>query len=155
MIQNLHIEAADLRSLEELAEAAWPLEACALLEGTRDGGPAAFTVTVTRVHPAGNVAERPAREFEADPRVLFRLHRDLRDGPTELVGVWHSHPDGSAELSATDRARAWDSALVWLLTPVIDRRAAATSAFRVMGAGAGAGEGEAASFAPISIAARG
>lgn len=122
------IDAVEVRLLEAAAEAAWPNEACALLEGRRyeDG------VTVTRVHPADNVAADQQHEFEADPRVLFRLHRTLRGAPTELVGIWHSHPNGLAELSAVDRAWAYDDSLIWLLTPAANGQAGATKAFRVV-----------------------
>ena len=143
------INAADLRALKKAAEAAWPSEACALLEGTRDGDALSVTVTVTRVHPADNVATDPTRRFEADPHLLFLLHRELRNLPTKLVGVWHSHPDGSAQLSETDLARAWDPNLVWLLTPVVDQRAVGTSAFRVREADKG--NGQVGAFVPLDI----
>lgn len=146
MISTVRIPAADLAVLAERAVAAAPFEACALLEGVR--GP--DTVTVTTVHAADNVAADPARGFEADPRVLLRLHRELRGRPTELVGVWHSHPEGGAELSATDLARAWDASLVWLLTPVTGGRAAATTAHRVVVSGTG-DAARAVAFAPLAL----
>ena len=108
------------------------------------------TVTVTAVHAADNVAADPARGFEADPRVLLRLHRELRGRPAELVGVWHSHPGGGAELSATDLARAWDASMVWLLTPVTGGRAAVTTAHRVVMAGVGSAA-RAVAFAPLAL----
>ena len=145
----VRINATDLRVLKEAAEAAWPNEACALLEGTRDGDAASVTVTVTRVHHADNVAANPTREFEADPHFLLQLHRELRNLPTKLVGVWHSHPDGSDQLSETDLARAWDPNLVWLLTPVVNQRAVATSAFRVREADKG--NGQVGAFVPLDI----
>ncbi|MDA1131625.1 MAG: M67 family metallopeptidase [Proteobacteria bacterium] len=142
----MRIPAADLAALAERAVAAAPLEACALLAGVR----VSDTVTVTAVHAADNVAADPARGFEADPRVLLRLHRELRGRPAELVGVWHSHPGGGAELSATDLARAWDASMVWLLTPVTGGRAAVTTAHRVVMAGVGSAA-RAVAFAPLAL----
>ena len=120
------LAAADAARLARAAERAWPEEACALLEGTRGG----VRVAVAGVHLADNVAADRVRQFEVDPRRLLALHRALRAGPTELVGVWHSHPDGSADLSETDRAHAFESGFVWLLTPVRDRRTTGIVAFR-------------------------
>ena len=130
--------ADQIAALAVAAEAAWPEEACAMLEGTA----APARTNVARVHLADNVAADRARNFEVDPRVLLRLHRQLRGGPTALVGVWHSHPDGGVRPSATDLSRAWEPALMWVITPVAGGRADAAAAWRLRG------EGEGARFAP-------
>lgn len=80
---------------------------------------------------ADNIAGDRRARFEVDPRLLLRLHRTLRDGGTGLVGVWHSHPDGPAVPSATDRAMAWDDTLVWVITPVAHGRGGTPRAWRV------------------------
>ena len=134
--------AADqIAALAAAAETAWPEEACAMLEGTASAG----QTRVARVHFADNVAADRTRGFEVDPSALFRLHRAVRGGPTALVGVWHSHPGGGARPSATDRGRAWEPELVWVITPVADGRAGTAAAWRLDGAGEGA------AFAPESL----
>ena len=138
----VRIDTAKLHQLEAAAESAWPNEACALLEGKRHGA----GITVTCVHLADNVADDLLHEFEADPRVLLHLHRTLRAATTEIIGIWHSHPNGSAELSAADRARAYDDSLIWLLTPAANGQAAETMAFRVVLAG-----DSAVSFVPVEL----
>jgi proteasome lid subunit RPN8/RPN11 len=98
------------------ARAAFPNECCGLLEGRREGE----TVHVTALHPAANLAESPATGFEIDPAVHFRLLRALRRTDREIVGCYHSHPNGRAEASATDRARNANAevAFVWLIAAV-------------------------------------
>lgn len=105
-------QSADLAAVERQAQAAVPFEACGLLEGTIQGG----DYKVTGIHPSKNVAPDPAERFEVDPRLLLRLQKDLRDGPTEMVGIYHSHPRGPALPSATDLALAWQPELVWVIT---------------------------------------
>lgn len=129
----IRLTLAQLAALAKAAETAWPREACALLEGVWDGG----TARVNAVHFADNVAVEPERRFEVDPRVLARVHRELRGRPGELVGVWHSHPDGSASLSETDRRSIYEPGLIWLLTPAPEGRAVGPHAFRTAGEGDG------------------
>lgn len=78
------------------ARAAGPQEACGLLVRDAHGGP-------LRAVALTNVAARPECEFELDPAALCAWLSDPRQ---EVVGVWHSHPSGGAEMSARDRAAA-------------------------------------------------
>ncbi len=84
-----------------------PHEACGLLLG-RPG-------TVTRAVAAPNVAAHPERTFEIDPATLLRVHREARGGGEGVVGHYHSHPNGFAQLSRTDAARAAVDGQLWLL----------------------------------------
>jgi proteasome lid subunit RPN8/RPN11 len=109
--------------LAQLAEAAYPQEACALLVGRQ--------AAVTRIVPAANVAAEPRRNFEVDPTTQIRLRRQLRETPNGeiLLGHWHSHPEGRAEPSATDAAMAFEPELVWLISAVHGGKAGAPAAF--------------------------
>jgi proteasome lid subunit RPN8/RPN11 len=123
----VELAAADLGELERAAAVSFPEEACALLEGTR----ANSVVRIARVHLAPNVAQDRRRTFEVDPRLLLRLHRELRGSERDIVGVWHSHPGGSAEPSPTDFQRAYDPALAWVITGVTPSGCGAARAWRV------------------------
>jgi proteasome lid subunit RPN8/RPN11 len=90
------------------AEAA-PAEACGLLFGDR-AGPRIAEVTLAR-----NVAPAPEIRFEIDPQALFAAMRRDRAGPDRLVGVWHSHPDGSPEPSRHDAAGITERDWLWLI----------------------------------------
>ena len=131
--EKLIISKKNLKSLISFSEKTWPLEACALLEGERLENKDLLTVKVTKLHFAKNVAHFPEKEFEVDPKKLLFLHRELRGESTCLIGVWHSHPNGSTSLSEADLFRMNDPMLVWLLTPVVDSKALKTLAFIIQG----------------------
>ena len=117
-----------LQAIERAAEAAYPEEACGLLVGRSAPGK---EYRVKAVEESANVAEPPrARRFEVDPKLRLRLERDLRESPDSVIGVYHSHPDGSAEPSETDRSMIFEPDMVWLITAVADGRAGATKGWR-------------------------
>jgi desampylase len=101
-----------------------PREACGLLLG-RDG-------CIERAVEAANVADRPDRAFEIDPATLLRCHREAREGGLELLGWYHSHPNGRAEPSAVDVDRAVEAGRLWLIVAGGHLRA-----FRAVGDGRG------------------
>lgn len=102
------------------ARAAFPRECCGLIEGARTGG----AVRATTLHPARNLAEAADR-FEIDPAAQFRLLRALRGTGREIVGCYHSHPDGRAEPSERDRENAGEEGFIWLLAALATRDDAA------------------------------
>ena len=93
------------------AASAYPNEACGLIEGAdiSDGWRA------VAVHEAKNIAEDPRHRFLIDPQAQFDLMRRLRDSPSRIIGCFHSHPDGRAEPSATDRAEAYESDFLYAI----------------------------------------
>ena len=117
-----------LRAIERAAEAAYPEEACGLLVGScapEEG------YRVSAVEASANVAEPPrTRRFEVDPKLRLRLERQLRESPDSVIGVYHSHPDGSAEPSETDRSMIFEPDMAWLITAVVDGKAGATTGWR-------------------------
>lgn len=105
---------AQMASIADAAEAAFPAEGCGLLVGT-----GRRVITVTRLVAAENLlaGDGPDR-FELDPRVRIQMERGLRGTPERIVGHWHSHPDGTALPSVTDLDMAWEPDLVWLIVGV-------------------------------------
>ncbi|MDD9992676.1 MAG: M67 family metallopeptidase [Rhodospirillales bacterium] len=119
---------AQLQDIERAAEAAYPEEACGLLVGRSQPGGA---WQVSAVEASTNVAEPPrTRRFEVDPKLRLRLERELRDCPDSVVGVYHSHPNGSAAPSETDISMIFEPEMVWLITAVADGKAGATKAYK-------------------------
>ena len=90
---------------------AYPNECCGLLEGT--DAPDGWIATAA--HNAANLAEDPSRHFLIDPQAQFDLMRALRGKDTRIVGCFHSHPDGVAEPSKTDRAEAYETDFLYLI----------------------------------------
>jgi len=86
------------------------LECCGLLAG-RDG-------MIARVFPAGNAASDPANSYDIAPEELFRLVREMRAAGLELLGIYHSHPNGQNEPSASDVERAYyPDAAYFIISP--------------------------------------
>ena len=117
-----------LRAIERAAEEAYPEEACGLLVGRVAPGEG---YRVSTVEVSANVAEPPrTRRFEVDPKLRLRLERALRESPDSVIGVYHSHPDGSAAPSETDIAIIFEPDMVWLITAVTDGKAGETTGWR-------------------------
>lgn len=92
--------------LEEAARA-HPHECCGLLLGRGS--------RIERVQSAANVHTNPAAHFELDPASLIAAHRSARAGGPEVIGYYHSHPNGLARPSATDRTEATGEGRVWAI----------------------------------------
>ena len=92
--------------LQAAADAA-PQEACGLLLGTEN--------QILAAVPTANVAADPACHFEIDPAALIAAHRAARGGGPQLIGWFHSHPNGLARPSATDAASAAHDGRVWAI----------------------------------------
>lgn len=89
------------------AQAAGGKECCGLLLG-RDG-------VVERVELTANVAAQPSRSFEIEPIALIAAEKRARkDGP-DIVGYFHSHPNGLARPSNTDAEMAADDGRIWII----------------------------------------
>ncbi|NJC10146.1 proteasome lid subunit RPN8/RPN11 [Polymorphobacter fuscus] len=70
---------------------------------------------IEAVVPARNVSPHPATSFEIDPGTLMRTQRDVRAEQRHVIGHYHSHPNGSAEPSPRDAARAVHNGQLWLI----------------------------------------
>lgn len=116
MTVSIHMEDGALALIRAEAEAAFPIECCGLLIGTRDES---GRVDVTDVVPAENHADDPHR-FLIDPQVQFDWMRKLRGTARRIVGHYHSHPNGEPRPSAYDGEMALDADQVWLIVAVED-----------------------------------
>lgn len=86
------------------------LECCGLLAG-RNGA-------ITRGFSAVNAASDPATSYDIAPEELFRLMREMRAAGLELLGIYHSHPKGQNEPSASDVERAYyPDAAYFIISP--------------------------------------
>ena len=111
MQRLLHL--SDELAAEILAAAAraYPNECCGLIEGVaRESG-----WRVLGVHQAANLSPEPERRFLVDQQVQFDLMRKLRGTERDVIGCFHSHPDGQPQPSATDRAEAYEPGFLYLI----------------------------------------
>lgn len=107
-----------LSEIEDAATAAYPKESCGLLIGQQHSK---NSQTVTRVAVSPNKTENDTRDsFEIDPQLRFDIMRELKDTSEDIVGHFHSHPNGPAHPSARDLEQAWEPALIWVITSIKD-----------------------------------
>lgn len=104
---DIEVTSGTFATLREEAERAYPRECCGLLLGQRN--------RVALAQPAANVHPDPLRHFEIDPAALIAAHRAQRAGGLELIGYYHSHPNGRAEPSAEDIAMAERAGRFWAI----------------------------------------
>jgi desampylase len=104
---EIEVTSGTLATLLEEARLAHPRECCGLLLGK--GNRVALAQSAANVHP------EPERHFEIDPKALITAHRAARAGGLEVLGYYHSHPNGRDEPSATDRAAASGDGRVWAI----------------------------------------
>lgn len=80
-------------------------EVCGILAGEYD----ADRSVVTAVDRAANAAPTPETRYAIDPEEQLEIIERLEDAGLEIVGFYHSHPDGPTRPSETDVERAtWD-----------------------------------------------
>ena len=114
MTDPLEIASAARAVMLEATAAAHPREACGLLFGS--------AARIDAASVAENVADDPLTTFEIDPQALIDAHRAARNGGAQVIGCWHSHPNGRPVPSAADAAAA-ASGTIWLVLADGDARA--------------------------------
>ena len=90
-------------------------------------------IEISEVHPSENLtSHNPAKTFEVDPKLRFDLMRAMqsRDDGTDIIGHYHSHPNGPAEPSATDLSMAYEPQMIWLICGLDEDNNTSLGAFR-------------------------
>ena len=100
----MRVSRAALERMRAEAEASAPEECCGLLLGNE---------ALEEARPALNVAADRRCRFEIDPQALVDAFRTARRGGPQVIGYYHSHPDGPDGPSAIDRALAAGDGKVW------------------------------------------
>ncbi len=104
---GLGVEARVIEAIKDHATECAPLECCGLLLGKGE--------RIDAASRAANVADDPARRFEIDPMALLAAHKAARAGGPELLGYYHSHPQGHPVPSATDCEHSSGDGKVWAI----------------------------------------
>ena len=111
-----------LDEIRDHAAQSWPMECCGLLIGRQnrpDNSPQSDKTTreqvISRIVVSANVAADPVMTFEIDPGLLVRTHRAVRDRGEDIIGCYHSHPNGTILPSRTDLERAEQAGFLWLI----------------------------------------
>ncbi|TIX51272.1 Mov34/MPN/PAD-1 family protein [Alteraurantiacibacter aquimixticola] len=104
---GIEVAPAVLAQLIARATAAHPDECCGILLG--EGA------NITAIVPTRNVHSTPSTHFEIAPQPLIDAHRAARAGGPQVIGYYHSHPEGPARPSATDHADAARDGRIWAI----------------------------------------
>jgi proteasome lid subunit RPN8/RPN11 len=105
------------RQIADHATATRPEECCGILVGTRDR----HAWRVTRVVPVNNVWDGPRENrFMLDPLAYVKEEKRAQTEGHEVVGFFHSHPNGIAVPSAFDTELAWPD-MAFAIVPIRDR----------------------------------
>jgi proteasome lid subunit RPN8/RPN11 len=126
---RVHIPGILANQLYAHARADAPNECCGLIIGTTSDEIA----NVSEIHPSKNLtSDNPARTFEVDPKLRFDLMRAIqsRNDGTDIIGHYHSHPNGPAEPSATDLSMAYEPQMIWLICGLDKDNNTSLGAFR-------------------------
>lgn len=104
---HLSISRDHVEKLFAWAEEAFPKECCGLVLGHGD--------QVTQLELATNVATNPDTHFEIDPVALIKWEKASRSGDFDLLGYFHSHPNGLKQPSKADAEQASKDGRFWLI----------------------------------------
>lgn len=97
--------AADVRtSLVTHAREGAPEEVCGVIGG--ETGPDGDDARGTTSKRVPNVSPTPGSRYELDPEVQLAVMEGLEDAGHDVVGFYHSHPQGPDRPSATDEGQA-------------------------------------------------
>jgi proteasome lid subunit RPN8/RPN11 len=93
MIDKLILLPKHWKIMREHVAGQVPLEACGMLAG-KNG-------RVERIFPIRNQAQSPVR-FRMDPKEQLEAFEWIDSNGQELLGIFHSHPNGPGKVSETD-----------------------------------------------------
>ena len=103
---SLRLTRAHQAAMVAHVQSEWPNEACGLL-----GGPPG---QVVRVYCLENTLHSPVAYF-MDPTAQVQAMLELEALGWDVCGIFHSHPAGPAEPSATDVAQAYYPEAVYII----------------------------------------
>ena len=131
---ELRIKQKDLKSIEKHALESFPLECCGLMMGKVKED----VFYVEKVVPADNI-HKSGVSFEADAEFVYRAINEAEAKGLELIGIYHSHPNMHAYISARDAEiiKLWPN-VAWLVLGVarekiIEKKAFVLSEGKVVG----------------------
>ncbi len=103
----IEVTSGAMTAMQQAAASALPNEACGILLGKNN--------RITGAIETRNVHPSPATHFEIDPQALIDAYRVERGGGPEVLGYFHSHPNGRAEPSDIDQASAAGDGKLWAI----------------------------------------
>ena len=126
-MNRLLISPRHLQTVERHAAMTAPEECCGVLIGRS----IQETTMVERVLLVGNTSpEDRQNRYQIPPETVLAAHKEARALGLEVVGYYHSHPDGPARPSEADRENAWPG-VSYLIVSLKGRQVAETRSWRL------------------------
>lgn len=124
-----------LTEMQRHALHAYPEECCGILVGQRAAGGVSKSATVSQVIRGRNLHDGPrSRGFAIAPEDLLWAHKQAQQRGEDVIGYYHSHPDGEALPSKLDH-RAADPGVSHLILAVRPGRVVCCRSWRLPTAG--------------------
>jgi len=109
-LQKIIITESQKKILVNHATNEKPNESCAILFGSINDK----VTTVNDVFLAKNIEESPAN-FTISNDQLIKIYKTAEERKTEVVGIFHSHPNSEAYPSNTDKKFMHSNPVVWVI----------------------------------------
>ena len=100
------IPASLLREIYNHTESSYPNECCGVMIGTSEEGGRNKLVHAFRICKNLNT-ERSRDRYTTDPLDMLKVEREFANGPFDIIGIYHSHPDHPSRPSKTDTDAAF------------------------------------------------
>ncbi len=128
---ELKLSRDGLKAIDGHALKNFPRECCGLLLGKFGKN----VIEVKEVVEAENVLGSPVA-FEADPELVFKAVKRAEKSGLELVGIYHSHPNIAAYVSARDSEimKLWPG-FAWLIVSTAKERVVERKAYMLKDGG--------------------
>ncbi|MFB3786374.1 MAG: M67 family metallopeptidase [bacterium] len=106
MCDSVVIAPSFLERMISHAQSTFPVECCGVLGGKKS--------VVTSVYPLTNDLASPTQYF-ANPREMFQAARKMREKSENMIGIYHSHPQGPSTPSVTDQEQNYYPGLFYFI----------------------------------------
>ena len=110
MQKSIFLTESQKQSLLKHAEQWRPNESCAILFGSIKNGQS----IVKEIFLAENIDESPVN-FTISNDELLKAYKMAEEKKLEIIGIFHSHPEGNAYPSATDKKFMFTNPVVWVI----------------------------------------
>ncbi|MGQ9788576.1 MAG: Mov34/MPN/PAD-1 family protein [Candidatus Hadarchaeaceae archaeon] len=126
---KLRIKSSDIGKIDDHALETYPCECVGLMVGTSNKE----IFEISEVIKAKNTLNSPVA-FEADPQFVYEVSKDAENRGLQLIGIYHSHPNLHAYVSARDAKfmKFWGH-LVWLILGMSQEKIIERKAFTMRG----------------------
>lgn len=106
----LSLSSHDYEQMLFWAKQAHPQECCGLIWAKKDN-----MMHINKLELTKNIADNPLKYFEINPKSLFNANRNSRATGDQLIGFFHSHPNGLAAPSQQDAHDVNEMGQIWII----------------------------------------